>query len=166
MDVDPSPITSRALIRFAALGVAVSTITTASTFTDLAREFTFLRYPLLATATVVVALAGWSTGRLSRFNRTLWTHAPWWARLLWLIVIAGDLVVFASISRADVSPAAVDVLSVLETRGIAPIAAYLFLIAGLRCNVDENLSNDEPFEYHETGEQESPKKPPGREAAG
>lgn len=154
MSVDPTPSSNRTLIRSAAVGVVVSAITTAATFSDLAQEFTLLRYPLLGAAMIAVAFAGWSTGRLPAFNRTLWAHAPWWAKLSWLVIIAAALTTFASISVAEPAPANSDAQKVLETRGIGAVAAYFFLIAGLRGNVDESLAENEPFDDRSTDEQD------------
>jgi hypothetical protein len=130
MSVDPAPNSKRTLIRSTAAGVLLSAVTTAATFTTAGSEFAFLRYPLLGAAVATVVLAGWNTGRLPAFNRTLWAHAPWWARLLWLAITQSS-----------------DSQEVLETRGIAAVAAYLFLIAGLRGNVDDCLADDDPFEH-------------------
>ena len=145
--MDPAPNSNRIFIRSTAAGVVLSAITAASTFTSFAPEFAFLRYPLLAAAMVTVLLAGWSTGRLPAFNRTLWAHAPWWARLSWLAIISGALAAFASITVAQTMPRDSEVQDALETRGIAAIAAYLLLVAALRRNVDERLADDDPFEH-------------------
>ncbi|HZM84342.1 MAG TPA: hypothetical protein VFC19_52145 [Candidatus Limnocylindrales bacterium] len=141
--MDPTPSGSRALIYVTTAGVLLSAATTAATFTGLAAEFTFLRYPLLGAALVAVAMAGWSSGRLPAFNRTLWAHAPWWARLSWLTIIAASLGTFATISLTEAVPMASVAQRVLETRGIGAVAAYLFLIAGLRRNVDLSLAEAE-----------------------
>jgi len=163
--MDPAPNSSRALVRSTAAGVLLSAVTTVSTFTSLAPEFTFLRYPLLAAAMATVVIAGWTTGRLPAFNRTLWAHAPWWARLLWLAIIAAAMAVFASISLTERLPEIADTQKVLETRGIGAVAAYFFLIAGLRVNVDVSLASDEPADHPATGEQDIIKKRPNRKAA-
>lgn len=152
--MDPAPNSKRTLIRFSVAGVVLSAIATAATFASRASEFTILRYPLLAAAMFTVVLAGWSTGRLPAFNRTLWVHAPWWARLSWLAIIAAALAVFATISLTETLPASSDAEEVLETRGISAVATYLFLIAGLRGNVDESLAGDKPFEYPASAEDE------------
>lgn len=168
-------IGKRALIRLAAAGVAVSALATASTFTTDAREFTFLRYPLLGSAIALLILAGWSPAPLPAFNRTLWAHAPWWARLAWLAILAAALATFATISLSDATPAdsahpggpanrgsqgnpgnsagSVDPAerAVLETRGVGAVAAYLFLIAGLRSNVGENAGKGEASTWNSAG---------------
>lgn len=128
------------LIWVATAGVLLSAFTTAATFTKLAPGFTFLRYPLLGAALGAVAIAGWSSGRLPAFNRTLWAHAPWWARLSWLAIIAAVLAAFATVSLTETFPSAFAEQKVLETRGISAAAAYFFLIAGLRRNVDVSLA--------------------------
>jgi len=138
--VDPTPNSSSVLIRVATAGVLLSAITTAATFTGVAAEFTFLRYPLLGAALTAVAMAGWGSGRLPAFNRTLWDHAPWWARLSWLTIIAAALGVFATISLTETVPMASATQKMLETRGIGAVAAYFFLLAALRRNVDLSLS--------------------------
>ena len=138
------PNGSRLLIRVSIAGVLLSALTTAATFTTFAREFNFLRYPLLGASLAAVVMAGWSSGRLPAFNRRLWAHAPWWARLSWPAIIAAMMGIFTTISRTDDAPTVSVPAKVLETRGIAAVAAYFFLIAGLRRNVDISLSKDEP----------------------
>lgn len=174
----PVPDSSRMLIRSTAVGVLLSAITTVATFTSLAPELTFLRYPLLAAAMTAVAIAGWTTGRLPEFNRALWAYAPWWARLLWLAIIAAAMAVFASISLTETFPAVSGTQKVLETRGIGAVAAYFFLIAGLRGNVDVSLAKDEAkdepkhepkdetADHKATLEQGTTKQRPNRKTAG
>jgi hypothetical protein len=144
MDPDTTPSDSRVLLRAATAGVGLSALTTAATFTDFAAEFTFLRYPLLGASLVTVATAGLATGRLPAFNRTLWAHAPWWARVSWLAIIAAILAAFATISLADTVPRASFAGKVLETRGLGAVAAYFFLLAGLRRNVDLSPAKSAP----------------------
>lgn len=166
--MDPAPSGNRILIRLTAVGVVFSAATAAATFSGLASEVTFLRYPLLAAAMATVVLAGWSTGRLPAFNRMLWTHAPWWARLLWFAIVVAVLAAFASISVVETLPVNSGAGEVLETRGVTAIAAYLFLIAGLRRNVDESLSTAEPFDDGNAVEAEGHRteRPPDGKAAG
>jgi hypothetical protein len=142
--VDRIPNDSRALIRVAAAGVALSVLAAAFTFTGFAHELMFLRYPLLGGALAAVILAGWGSGRLPTFNRTLWAHAPWWARLSWLAIIAFMMAMFATMSLADKMPTISAPRKALETRGIGAVAAYFFLIAGLRRNVDVSLARGGP----------------------
>lgn len=142
--MDPMPNGSRLLIRVSIAGVLLSALTTAATFTTFAREFNFLRYPLLGASLAAMVMAGWSSGRLPAFNRTLWAHAPWWARLSWVIIIAAMMGTFATISLIDDAPTVSLSQTVLETRGIGAVAAYFFLIAGLRRNVDVSPAKDEP----------------------
>lgn len=164
--MNPVPNSNRILIRFAAVGVVFSAATTVATFSDLASEVTFFRYPLLAAAMVTVAQAGWSTGRLPAFNRMLWAHAPWWAKLSWLALVVAALAAFASISVIETVPASSGAEEVLEMRGIATVAAYLFLIAGLRRNVDESLANNESPDPGTAAEaeQHQTERPPGGKA--
>jgi hypothetical protein len=135
------PKGSRVLIRVTTAGVLASSLATAATFTGSASGFTFLRYPLLGAALAALAMAGWGSERLPAFNRTLWANAPWWARLSWLLIIAAGCVAFATISQTEMLPTASGAQKVLETRGIGAVAAYFFLIAGLRSNVDLNRAN-------------------------
>lgn len=144
------------LIWVATAGVLLSAFMTAITFTRLAPGFTFLRYPLLGAALGAVAIAGWSSGRLPAFNRTLWAHAPWWARLSWLAAIAAVLTAFATVSLTETFPRAFAEQTVLETRGISAVAAYFFLIAGLRRNVEMSLARaKQPDDAHTTHDEDS-----------
>jgi hypothetical protein len=144
------------LIWVATAGVLLSASTTVTTFTRLASGFTVLRYPLLGAALGAVAIAGWSSGRLPAFNRTLWACAPWWARLSWLAILAAVFAAFATVSLTETFPRAFAEQSVLETRGISAVAAYLFLIAGLRRNVDVSLAKaKQPDDAHSTRDEDS-----------
>jgi len=129
------PIGNRALIRVAAAGVVLSAVSTAATFSGNAAQYTFLRYPILGAAIALVAISAWGLPPLPRFNRTLWDHAPWWARLTWIAVLIASLALFATISLSEPG---VTARAVLEARGIGAVAAYLFLIAGLLRNVAES----------------------------
>ena len=136
MDPDPTPSGSRVLVKLAAAGVLLSALITAASFTTFGADSTFLRYPLLGASLVTVAIAGLSTGHLPAFNKTLWAHAPWWARVSWLTIIAAGLGTLTTISRSETAPTPSVADGVLETRGIGAVATYVFLIAALRCNVD------------------------------